>query len=188
MRGFRDRILSADPTPDTFVTWNPNSLSNSATPRAPALLKNSKGFAVSLLQPQPFSQHAWSRIQQFPSPDGSVCPRRATKRWTLVSIRLRIPHRPRATPLFPQISSISIMTEKYQRPRGRDGTLPSLDIAIDALNLAKGATSVIPAKAAFTSASLLLVMIRVGLIPVHVCRLLNNVYRTRWSTKWTMSN
>lgn len=71
VRGFGDRMLPADllliQPPDTFVTRNPNPMFSSATPRALAILKNSKAFAVSLLQPRLFSQHAWSRIQQFTS-------------------------------------------------------------------------------------------------------------------------
>ena len=54
------------------------------------------------------------------------------------------------------------------------GVLPSLNVAIGALNRAKEATSVTPAKTAFTSASVLLTMIRaVGLLLMFVdCRLM----------------
>ena len=54
------------------------------------------------------------------------------------------------------------MATKSQRPQGRDGVLSSLNKAITTLNLAKEATSVTPAKSAFTSAGLLLTMVRVG--------------------------
>jgi len=71
------------------------------------------------------------------------------------------------------------MATKSQRPKGRDDALSSLNMAIDALNRAKETTSIIPAEAAFTSAIVLLTMIKVGFLPVHVARLLTNVYRTR---------
>ena len=71
------------------------------------------------------------------------------------------------------------MTTKSQGSKGQDGVLSSLNTAIDALNRAEEATSVIPAKAMFTSAGVLLTMIRVGFLPVHVDRLPANVYRTR---------
>jgi hypothetical protein len=63
------------------------------------------------------------------------------------------------------------MAAKSQRPNGRDGTLSSLNMAIDALNRAKEVTGTIPAKAAFTSAGVLLTMIRVGFLPVRVGRI-----------------
>ena len=80
------------------------------------------------------------------------------------------------------------MADKSQRQKERDGVLSSLNMAVDALNRAKEATSMTPAKAAFTSAGILLTIIRVGSPPVHVSRLLTNVYRTRRPTKWNMSN
>ena len=72
--------------------------------------------------------------------------------------------------------------------QGHHDALFSLNMAIGALNRAKGATSATPAKAAFTSAGILLTRIRVNFLPIHVGRLLANVYRTRWPTKLTMSN
>ena len=71
------------------------------------------------------------------------------------------------------------MATKSQRPKARDDAFSSLNVAIDALNRAKEATSIIPAEAAFTSATVLLIMIKVGFLPVHVGRLLTNLYRTR---------
>jgi len=71
------------------------------------------------------------------------------------------------------------MTGKSQRPKGRNRVLSSLDVAIGGLNLAKEATTVIPAKTAFTSASVLLAMIRVSFLPARVGQLLANVCRTR---------
>lgn len=54
------------------------------------------------------------------------------------------------------------MTTKPQLPKGRDGALSSLNMAIGALNLAKEATGVTRAKATLGSATNLLIMIRVG--------------------------
>ena len=68
------------------------------------------------------------------------------------------------------------MEAKSQRPRGRDGALrlSSLNIAIEAMNLAKEVSSITPAKAVFGTVSALLAMIRVrtllsydGILQVH---------------------
>ena len=59
------------------------------------------------------------------------------------------------------------MAAKSQRPKGRDGALSSLNIAIDAVNLAKEISSITPAKAVFGSVSILLTMIRVRSHPSH---------------------
>jgi hypothetical protein len=53
------------------------------------------------------------------------------------------------------------MDANSRRPKGRDGALSSLNMAIDALNLAKDIVDIAPAKAAFGSVSVLLTMIRV---------------------------
>ena len=53
------------------------------------------------------------------------------------------------------------METKLQRPKGRDGTLSSLNVAIEAMNLAKEVACITPAKAVFGSVSILLTMIRV---------------------------
>jgi len=52
-----------------------------------------------------------------------------------------------------------------QRPKGREAALSSLNIAIEVLNLAKEATSFMPANAVFGSVSILLTTIRVGFSP-----------------------
>ena len=57
------------------------------------------------------------------------------------------------------------MTDKSQQPKGRDGVLSALNVAIDSLNLAKEVASVTPAKAAFGSVVILLAMIRVSFLP-----------------------
>jgi len=53
------------------------------------------------------------------------------------------------------------MQAKTQQPKGRDGVISSLNIAIEGLNLAKEVSSVTPAKAVFGSASALLTLIKV---------------------------
>ena len=57
------------------------------------------------------------------------------------------------------------MTENSQRPKGRDGVLSTLNMAIDGLNFAKEIVDVTPAKAAFGSVAILLTMIRVSFLP-----------------------
>jgi len=56
------------------------------------------------------------------------------------------------------------MEANPQRPKGRDGTLSSLNIAIEAINLAKEISSITPAKAVFGSVSILLTMVRVRIL------------------------
>jgi len=67
------------------------------------------------------------------------------------------------------------MADNSQRPKESDSVLSSLNVAIDGLNLAKEATSVLQAKAAFNSACILLTVIRVGFLPVHPGRPPTNV-------------
>ena len=56
------------------------------------------------------------------------------------------------------------MADESQRPKGRDGVLSSLSVAIDGLNLAKEVSSITPAKAVFGSVAILLTMIRVSFL------------------------
>jgi len=60
--------------------------------------------------------------------------------------------------------------EAQQRKR-RDNIISSLNLAIDALNLAGGIVNIVPAKAVFGPASVLLTMIRVGFPPAYVDQL-----------------
>jgi len=53
------------------------------------------------------------------------------------------------------------MDTKSQRPRERGGILSSLNVAIEATNIAKEVSSITPAKAVFGTVSILLTMIRV---------------------------
>ena len=67
------------------------------------------------------------------------------------------------------------MATNSQRPKGRRGIRSTLNVSIEAMNLAKEISSVTPAKAAFGSVSVVLTMIRVCVIlfcgnelPVHL--------------------
>ena len=53
------------------------------------------------------------------------------------------------------------MGSMFQRPKGRDGVLSTLDVFIQGLNLAKDTCGIPPAQIAFGAASILLTMIRV---------------------------
>ena len=63
------------------------------------------------------------------------------------------------------------MEAESQRPKEREGTVLVLNTAIGALNLAKELSSITPAQAVFGSVSVVLTMIRVGLLLVFVNRL-----------------
>ena len=53
------------------------------------------------------------------------------------------------------------MVPKPKQPKGRDRTLSTLDVFIQALDLAKDACGIPPAKVAFGTTRVLLAMIRV---------------------------
>ena len=63
-----------------------------------------------------------------------------------------------------------------QQPKGRDGILSTLDVFIQALNLAKDTCGIPPAQVAFGSASVLLTLIRVRSLLLLEDRLLVYVY------------
>jgi hypothetical protein len=105
---------------------------------------------------------------------------RYQSRWTLISIRRGL--------ILTACTSHRFLVASTMGPKGRDDVLSSLNMSIGALNHAKEATSVVPAKTAFTSASLLLATIRVSLFRLRAGRLSANVYRTRWSKKRNTSN
>jgi hypothetical protein len=69
------------------------------------------------------------------------------------------------------------MASISQPPKGRDVALPTLDVFIQALNIAKDACGIPPAQIALGSASTLLTMIRVSflLLPCE-CGLRTDVY------------
>ena len=56
------------------------------------------------------------------------------------------------------------MEAKSQQPKGRDKTVAALNVAIDALNIVKDVASIAPAKAIFGTVSVILTMIKVGLL------------------------
>jgi len=56
------------------------------------------------------------------------------------------------------------MDTHAQRQKRQNNVVSSLDVAIEALNLAEKLSSVTPAKAVFSSVSALLAMIRVGFL------------------------
>jgi len=60
------------------------------------------------------------------------------------------------------------MDRRAQRQRRRDNFLSSLNVAIEALNLAGGISDVVPAKAVFGTASVILTMIRVSFPLVYL--------------------
>ena len=61
---------------------------------------------------------------------------------------------------FPRLQLVSTMISS-QPPKGRESILSTLDVLIQALNLAKDACGIPPAQIAFGSASVLLTLIRV---------------------------
>ena len=71
--------------------------------------------------------------------------------------------------VFSPARSVWIMNTKPQQQKGRGGTLSSLNVAIETMNLAKEISSITPAKAVFGSVSVLLTMIRVRFLPVIRC-------------------
>ena len=75
------------------------------------------------------------------------------------------------------------METKSRQQKERDDYLPSLNAAIDSLNLARETTTAKPTKDAFAAASALLITTRVGFPPVHLGRLFADVCRIRLSTK-----
>jgi hypothetical protein len=71
--------------------------------------------------------------------------------------------------------------------RRQDVTLSSLNMAIEGMNLAKEVSSMTPAKAVFGSVSIILTVIRVGLLLARLDQPLANRYRILWRTKPTTS-
>ena len=71
--------------------------------------------------------------------------------------------------------------------KSRDGVLTSLNVAIEAMDLAKEIASMTPVKAVFGSVSVVLTMIRVSPPLARFYQPLDDVYRIRWPTKPTTS-
>ena len=71
------------------------------------------------------------------------------------------------------------MGTNTRRPKGRDHTLSSLNVTIEAINLANEVSFVAPAKAIFGSVSSLLTMIRVRVFLFRGAELLVHTFRTQ---------
>ena len=75
-----------------------------------------------------------------------------------------------------------------QQPKGRDGVISTLDVFIQAINVAKDTCGIPPAQIAFGSASVLLTMIRVRFLAFDESQpLTSRLSRTRWPTTRIMS-
>ena len=70
------------------------------------------------------------------------------------------PPSPRTVP--PQQPRISLMENKSQQPKGKDGVISTLNGLIEVLNIAKEIASNTPAKAAFGSVVIILTMVKVS--------------------------
>jgi len=62
------------------------------------------------------------------------------------------------------------MATESQRPKHRDVALPSLNAAVEALNLAEERSSTTPAKGVFGSVTTILTTVRVSLLLVYIER------------------
>jgi len=56
------------------------------------------------------------------------------------------------------------MEAKSRRPEGRDNTVSALNAAIEALNLAKGFSSIMPTQTVFGTVSIILTTVKVSLL------------------------
>ena len=63
--------------------------------------------------------------------------------------------------VFSQLPQVLAMGARPRRSKSQDVTLSTLNAAIEAMNLAKEASSMTPAKAVFGSVGIILAMIRV---------------------------
>ena len=70
-----------------------------------------------------------------------------------------------------------------RRQKRQDDALALLNMAIEAVNLAKEISSITPAKVVFGSVGVLLTMIRVRSPILRGCILSSRAIRTRWSIK-----
>ena len=68
---------------------------------------------------------------------------------------------------FSSLPCDSTMTDNSQQPKGRDGAISALNVAIDGLNIAKEASSSTPAGPVFGPVAMLLTMIRVSSFLFH---------------------
>jgi hypothetical protein len=59
------------------------------------------------------------------------------------------------------------MNPKFKQSKRRDDVLSSLNVVIEGLNLAENLSSITPAKAVFSTVSVILTMIRVSFLLLH---------------------
>ena len=69
-----------------------------------------------------------------------------------------------------------LFTEVEPQPKGRESAISALNAVIEALNLAKEVSNIVPAEAVFASVSVILAMIRVSFLPVFVDRLHTEIH------------
>lgn len=94
-----------------------------------------------------------------------------------VLLRSRAPHR------LSQLHRPSTMQASSQRLKGPDGVLSTLNVTIEALNVAKEICSITSVKAAFGSVGVLLTMIRVCFPHSLTVGSWFTFLRSQWSTK-----
>jgi hypothetical protein len=92
----------------------------------------------------------------------------ALQRLPLISIGIRnLPHS--LYNVFSRHADLELMDPNAPRPKRQDNVLSTLNVAIDAMNLAGGISDIIPAKAVFGTVSVILTMIRVDIILHCLC-------------------
>jgi len=136
-----------------------------------------RGRVESRVGSRPISQPHYAHLSTLRSQSGSNDMRRAMTKWPPISIRVRTPPTTPTPHRF--LTNTFDVAAKSQWPKRRGDAFSSLNMLIDALNRAKETTGVIPAKAAFTSAGVLLTMIRVRLPMVRFGGSPANLCRTR---------
>ena len=75
--------------------------------------------------------------------------------------RRRLPHSLPATRSLRSDVDLESMDAKAKQSKRREGVLSSLNVIIEGLNIAEKASSITPAKAVFSTVSVILTMIRV---------------------------
>ena len=98
-----------------------------------------------------------------PPSNSSVCTRHATAEWPPIRIRLRVLPHSIPNHLLSAASTFNVptMDANSQQQNRRENALSLLNVATEAVNLAKEVTSATPAKAVFGSVGAILSMIRV---------------------------
>jgi hypothetical protein len=81
---------------------------------------------------------------------------------------LDAPSQPAHYAKFSPLPPLSTMDANPQRPKGRDGALSSLNLAIEAVNLARDIVDIAPAKVVFGSVGFILTRIKVCFLLVRL--------------------